>query len=283
MNQPVSEDPPRLPTESRPAPSPVAAAAGLNLPAKEQHAPRPVTAYAKRQAWLEPRARSWLLVAVALGLLAAYLLISQYVIYYRDDWLFEKGTRVDAELFRVESSTTPGQTYYNDPVRDVDLRYQVGGKPIVFKGYLGSFDGGRLDVGSKIPIRVDPSDPQRFTARQRPVTLIPHLVAGLSLLPLVAVAITVAAWRRRRLLHLWEAGELLPAVVIRATGVAVAPSARAIECTATDSDDTEIRRAYVPTGRGVAVPSRGDLVWLIVSTDRKRTTIAADWFGSRPG
>jgi hypothetical protein len=184
---------------------------------------------------------------------------------------------------RVESAVTAGQKYANDPPRDVDLRYPVGGKEQVFKGYLTSFDGGLLEVGKTIPIRVDPSDPTRFTARQRPVTLLPHLVAGLALLPLVAVAAGVAAWRRRRMLRLWETGELLPAVVIRTTGVAVAPSARAVECTATDSDDTQIRRAFLPTGRGITVPTRGDLVWLIVTADRKGPAIAANWFGSRAG
>src|SRR3954468_24258944 len=183
MTQPVSQDSPR-PIEPHPAPSPGAGAAATvpALPSNERYAPRPLTPHARRQAWLEPRARSWLLVAVSLGLLAAYLLISQYLTYYHDDWLFEHGKRVDALLFRVENSTTPNQKYSNDPVRDVDLRYEFNGKPVVYKGYLYSFDGGWLNVGTTIPIHVDPSDPERFTARQHPVTLMPHLIAGLSLL-----------------------------------------------------------------------------------------------------
>jgi hypothetical protein len=281
MTQTVGEDSPRPPTEARPAPSPAAAATGLTLPADEQHAPRPLTARAKRQAWLEPRARSWLLAAVALGLLAAYMLISEYINYHQDAWLFDKGLRVEAKLVRVETAVAEGQKYSNEPARDVHLEYQAGGKAQVFKGYLTSFDGGILEVGKKIPIRVDPTDPERFTARQRPVALLPHLVAGLTLLPLVAVAAGIAALRRRKLLRLWETGELLPAVVIRTSGVAVAPSVRAVECTGTDSDDTAIRRAFLPTGRGVTVPAHGDLIWLIVASDRKGPTIAADWFSSR--
>jgi hypothetical protein len=222
------------------------------------------------------------LVAAALSLLALYLLVSQYIVYYRDDWLFKKGQRAEGLLYRVETSTTKDQRFFNEPIRDVELRYTVNGKPVVYKGYLTSFDGGWLVVGNTIPLRVDPSDPEHFTARQSPVTLMPHLVAGLSLLPLVAVAVAVAAWRRRRLLHLWKTGELLPAVVIRTSGVAVAPSARAVECTATDSDDKSVRRAYIPSANGATVPGRGDLVWLIVSPDRAGPAIAANWFSSRP-
>jgi hypothetical protein len=253
------------------------------LRSDEQHAPRPITAHARRQGWLEPRARAWALAAAALALLALYLLVSQYIAYYHDDWLFKKGTRVDALLNRVESSTAKGQKFYNDPVRDVDLRYPFNGKQVVYKGYLTGYDAGWLEVGSTIPIHVDPANPERFTARQHPAQLLPHLVAGLLMLPLVAVAGGVAAWRRRKLLHLWQTGELLPAVVIRATGVAVAPSARAVECTATDNDDTQIRRAFLPAALGVPRPARGDLIWLIVGSDRKGPTIAADWFASRRG
>src|SRR5438128_1462871 len=90
---------------------PLASARALARPAGAQHAPGPLTPHAKRQGWLEPRARSWVIVAVALALLAAYLLISQYIVYHGDAWLFQKGVRVDAELTRVESAVTSGQRY----------------------------------------------------------------------------------------------------------------------------------------------------------------------------
>ena len=273
MSESVGQDLEALPDVHSPVAPPVS-----SIPAEQQHAPREATPRVRRRAWAEPRVKAWVLVATVAALMITYLLVSQFLTYRRDAWLFENGRKVDATVVRVETAVTPGQGYSNVPVKNVGLKYEVGGEEIALDQYLDSFDGDRLEVGKPITIRVDPADPRRFTARQNPVTLLPHLVAAAVVSPLLPATLAFAAWRRGRLLRIWETGELMPAVVMRTHGVAVAPSARAVECAGTDPDDRTVRHAYAPAARGSLPPAKGDLIWLIVPVGGKGPAIAASWF-----
>jgi hypothetical protein len=246
-------------------------------PPRDEHAPRALSVRAKRHGWTEPRARFWVVVAAFALAAAAVTLVSEHVGFRRETWLLANGIPVDAEITRVDTASPKGQGFYNNPVRNVALKYSVNGVVYEPSQYLTSFGDGYLEVGKNIRLHLDPTDPTRFTARQEPVPTLRRLLGGLLVLPLVPIALAVAALRRRQLLRTWEAGELKPAVVLRTAGVAVAPASRSIECAAIDRADQRVYRAYVPRTPGRAV-NRGDVVWLVAPPADRGPTVAAAWF-----
>lgn len=220
--------------------------------------PRPLTRLALKRSWAEPTVRFWLLVAFVLSLVCLYLLLVQTWRWSRERRLIWHGIPVSATV--VEAGGEPVVGKQMPPTSSVRLRFERDGQTVELTGYLA----GRkeyIEVGAPIPIRVDPEDPKRWTARTEPTPLARHLVGGLLVLPAAALALLVAWIRRRKVLRVWRDGTALPVKVIELQQSALAPRSWAVRCAAEDPKDQRIYAAYVP--RSLADLRRGEVLWIV--------------------
>jgi hypothetical protein len=234
--------------------------------------PRAVTPRVQRHSWTEPRVRSWWLVASAVTLVALYLLGSGFYAWRRDVNLIERGREVSAFIYAAEGYPIPGR--HRPPTAPVTLRYEVDGKQYEVDGYLR----GRTEpfvIQTYVPIRVDPGDPQRWTARSRPDALWPEVLGGLILLPAVPILWAVVLWQRARVLKLWRVGRAVEAIVLESHQTALAPRSRFLRCAPTDPSDKRVIGVYAPDRAGRLGP--GDTLWILTDAGGGSRAVAALW------
>jgi hypothetical protein len=190
--------------------------------------PRPITARVRRRAWADPPVRLWWGAALALVLLGLYLCGQQVLSWRRQVWLVEHGTEVTAtvkqannELFRRKQ---PGDA-------SVVLAFEWQGKPYQVSGILeGRNPRDQISVEDKVPIRIDPNDPDTWTARGDRPPLGVELVGGGILIGLAVLAVLPAVVLRGRVLRTWRDGPPARAVIVGRHQTALAPRARAVRC-----------------------------------------------------
>jgi hypothetical protein len=254
------------------ADAPAASAAAL-LP----DPPRPVTAEVRRRAWAEPRVRLWWLVAGAVLAASVYFLGSRYYTWRQDLNVIRRGTEVQAFVYSAEGMPIPGRR--RPPSVVVELQYEVGGKKYHVEGYLR----GRTEsfiIQTYVPIRVDPGDPTKWTARTEPESLWMQLLSGLMLLPPAAAFAAVAGWKRARVTRLWREGRAVDAVVMEARQTALAPRSRFVRCAPAEGEDRRVFDVYVPDRAGRV--AEGDSVWVLADPGGKRRAVALPWLTSTP-
>jgi hypothetical protein len=247
--------------------------AGATEPAPPEP-PRPVTPRTRSKSWTEPRVRAWWLAAAGVLLVSLYFLTSRYLQWRKDMVLIRDGQPVEAYVYSADGYPIPGRR--RPPTSPVELHYEVGGKKYQVQGYLT----GRKDsfvVHTNVPIRIDPNDPQRFTAREEPTSLRLQLVGGLILLPFAALLAAVAAAQRMRLLALWRTGRALDAIVLDARHTALAPRSWLVRCAPADPDDKRVLSVYLP--ERAQRPARGELLWLVADAGGAPRAVASAWLG----
>lgn len=249
---------------------PVESAAPPDAPPAD--APRAVTPSAKRRALVEPRVRTWWLAAAGVLVVCLYFLASRYLQWQKDTTLIRQGQLVEAYVYSADGYPIPGRR--RPPTSPVELHYEVGGKQYKVQGYLT----GRKEsfvVHTNVPIRIDPDDPERFTAAEEPTDLYFHLTGGLLLLPFVVLLAGVALVQWVRLLGLWHTGEAVEGMVLDARHTAAAPRSWLVRCAPADQNDKRVLSAYVP--EGTRRPARGDRVWLIAAARGNARAVSAGW------
>ena len=234
--------------------------------------PRPLTPRARRGAWTEPRVRLWWLSAAAVAAAGLTLLATRYLQWRNDSRLVREGRVVQAFIFASDYFPVPGRR--RPPNSVATLRYEVDGKEYEVHGLLE----GRKEfyvTHTYIPIRVDPADPGRWTARALPDPLWFRLIGGAMLLPVAALAALVALLKRASLLRLWRGGPAVEAVVIDSRHTAIAPRSRFVRCAAVDPGDKLVRGVHVPQHAAAVGP--GDPLWLVADPRGGSRAVAASW------
>jgi len=235
--------------------------------------PREVTARARRRAWADPHVRFWWLTGLVLVGAGAYLLASRYFAWRQDARLVESGTPVEATVLQADESVARGKTLPGDkPVR---LSYEVGERKFeVSAPYLQGRPAEQyIEVGKTVPIRIDPQDPTRWTARQRPAPLGPELIGGAITVSVGALILLLGAAFRTRVVRAWRKGDAVQAVVLSARHTALAPRAWAVRCTPAEAGDDRVLEVFLPVGSEVG---QGTLFWVLAPTGGR--VVAARWF-----
>ena len=248
------------------------AAADVAAPPALPDPPRHLTARVRRHSWTEPRVRSWWLVASAVTAVTLFLLGSGYYVWRRDVDLIRNGREVSAWIYAADGIPIPGR--HRPPSAPVTLRYEVGGKKYEVDGYLR----GRTEpfiIQTYVPIRVDPDDPGRWTARSKPDALWPEMLGGVILLPAVPVLAAVVFFQRARVLKLWRNGRAVEAVVLESRQTAMAPRSRVLRCAPTESSDRRVIGVYAPDRAGRLAP--GDTLWILTDPAGGSRAAAALW------
>jgi hypothetical protein len=224
-------------------------------------APRALTPGVRRRICADPRVRSWWLVAVALVVVAGWYAVRQAANWSREAGLVRGGLPVDAVIQEVGAQVSTSRVRPDLPV---ELKYTVGGKAYRVEGYLPVRDE-TLRNGDTIHVRVDRQNPEVWTNRTEPPSLVGQLVGVWLLLPVAAVAAAVGAVRARRLRSVWVNGVVRKCVVIDVKQTATAPRSFAVRVTPAEQGDRKIFTVFVPQRLGR--PVAGDEVYVVAASE----------------
>jgi hypothetical protein len=263
-----------LPPVEAPVPTTPADAVAPVLASAPPDAPRPVTARVRRRAWTEPHVRFWWLLTLAMLVIGVYVCGREFLTWSREARLVREGRPVEAEVTRAGGLSSRWQRLPPDTV--VTLQYEVDGKTYTQDGYLK----GRKDyiqVRGKVPIRVDPSDPNVWTSRTQPPVLAQQLTGAAVVLPAVLVLAVVSLLRRVMTLRTWRHGQATVALTVESRQTALAPRSRLVRCAPADRGDNRVVGVFVPNTAARDLRP-GDLLWLIFPPGGRGRPVAAAWF-----
>jgi hypothetical protein len=232
--------------------------------------PRALTARVRGRSWADPHVRFWWLVAIVLFGLGAYLWVRGIVAWRRTRWLVEHGQPVVATIRQANNEQIPRKQPGDS---NVLLDYEWAGRPHQVWGILeGRRPEELLSVRDQVTIRLDPNDPETWTARTAPPPLVDELVGGGIVLALSGLVFLPALLSRRRVLRTWRDGTEAEAEVVEQHQTALAPGARAVRCSAPGAFGGRVFTVFVP-GRAVEGPSVN-----VILPPRGGRPLAAAWF-----
>jgi hypothetical protein len=239
-------------------------------------APRPVTPRVRRRAWTEPHVRFWWLLTLAMLLIGVYVCGREFLTWSREARLVREGRLVEGEVMRAGGLSSRWQRLPPDTV--VTIQYDVDGKTYTQDGYLK----GRkeyIQVRGKVPIRVNPADPDEWTARTQPPVLAQQLTGAAVVLPAVVVLAVVAVLRRVMTLRTWRHGQATVALTVESRQTALAPRSRLVRCAPADRGDNRVVGVFVPNSAARDLRP-GDLLWLVFPPGGRGRPVAVAWFNA---
>ena len=183
------------------------------------------------------------------------------------------GTQIEATVLQADESVAKGKTVNGDkPVR---LGYEVSGKKYeVSAPYLeGRKSEEFLIVGNTIPIRIDPADPNRWTARLAPAPLGLELIGGAITLVTGLFVVLLGYWKRARVLRTWRDAKSVGAIVLEARHTALSPGAWAVRCSPIEEGDDRVFEVFA---RPKADVTEGSVIWILLPL--RSRPVAASWF-----
>lgn len=244
------------PTPPPEPPTQQAIAAPPELPA----IPRPVTPPVARVATLEPSVRFWFILSAVFMLVAVYFGLKSVGDWMSDRRLIESGTPVDAKIIIADGSNVETQRKRWDSL--IVLEYNHQGLRHEVTGVLSNkTPDGFISAGNIVQLKIDPANPARWTDRQTPKNLAHALISVFVLVPVSLISGAVGWLMRARVLMSWRDGKLVPAAVLSVQGSSVAPGYVQVGALPATPKASAVR-VYVK--RSVALPVKGDVIWLLV-------------------
>jgi len=149
------------------------------------------------------------------------------------------------------------------------------GRRIWVQGQLSPADG-LLYIGQSIPLRIDPSEPERWTDRTEPPPWLAEMTAVLFLLPLLLLAVLMMLWARRRALNIWRRGEPAVAVVVDTKQSSIAPRSRVMRYALRDGADRRVFSTLAPYAMGPLEP--GDEVMILHAPGNPGRAVVAELY-----
>jgi hypothetical protein len=191
--------------------------------------------------------------------------------------LLGSGLALDATIARSGDAVVKGGVHL--ATEPAGVRFLWQGKPYqtseqVLEGRTTPFA-----IGDVIRVHVDPNDPEHWTALNKPLPLLRHVLGGLAVLPIAAVAFLVSLALRWRMAQLWRDGEASLALVVDTHTSSLAPLSRAVRCTSAEDDaDRRVFTVFVPSAHGRLEP--GDTLWVLTprGSGKRRPVRAVAWF-----
>jgi hypothetical protein len=237
--------------------------------------PRDLTPRILRRAWGDPRARFWWATSLTFCMISLIFAATGLHAWERETNLVHDGLPVEAHVQSVAYISRQGASF--DPSNPVRLEFPWHDhvyrthdqRPI--DGYTRF-----ITVGDTVQIRVDPDNPENWTARAEAMPLRDRLMAAMLTLPAVFATLVAAVWRRARILGIWKTGQLTQALILGSSVSALAPLGRAIRCTPAEDGDTRVFMVYV---NGHTPRQRGDVVDVVARPAPAQLAVAAEFFG----
>jgi len=235
--------------------------------------PREVTPHGSRAAWGDLHVRFWWICAVAISIIMLVLGVDRGLAGSKEKTLIKHGVRVRAVITGMEGSHRVGYTLPRDDSLNVQLLARMpDGRQLSLEGVLPA-GGPAIRIGQDLDIRVDPNDPSHWTDRTEMAGWGTELAIPLSLLPLIALLLALAMWRRRNVLMIWREGQPIDGIVVEIHQSAIAPLSRVVRYSIPANNDKRVFSALIPARAGVpAVGEVIDLLALPKSPDRSIVT-----------
>ena len=223
--------------------------------------PREVTPLVRRRAWGDIHVRFWWLSAIGVILVVGYFSLFQIQRALRDREIIRNGILVQTTIKKAGERDMPGHSVLREGDTPVVLVGRLPGEfeDRTFTGSVGPGPG-YLKVGQPLPIRVDPKDPQVWTARQQVKSWAEELSLSLMFLPLIVALLIGAVVVRRRILGVWRNGVPIEGTVVDLRHSAWAPLSRVVRYSLVNSTDRRIFSALAPTR---TAPAKGETIQLL--------------------
>jgi uncharacterized protein DUF3592 len=236
--------------------------------------PRPITKSARRRSWAEPNVRSWLLMAALLFIIGLWWVGVRVYASWKDYSLIKNGIRVDAEILDVM-----GNPLHKQYSPDLNYRFHMtwrmpDGKTLTVDEPLKA-QRAALGPGMKVPLYVDPKNPNHWTDRQE-ISWSEDTLVGICLLPIMLLLIGFAIFNRFKILQAWKNGHAIHGTIVEVKQSAAAPRSRVVRMVLSNYHDQRIFTTLVPTSR--ANYQQGDVVWLIIPNTTPRWAILAELY-----
>jgi hypothetical protein len=245
----------------------------LDLPQR----PRAITPRARRRSWNEAAVRVWAILSVLVLLCTIYFTATRISTALHDRWLIEQGTRVQARVDAIDESKQATRAYNRRDIASVDLKYNApNGAPVLVMHVPLTPQPGTLRVGDTIPIRIDPSDPQRWTDRTQPKSWLVELTAVWFLLPMLALPVLAMFLRRYQMLKVWRTGEPAVAVVVDTKQSSIAPRSRVMRYALREGNDRRVFATLAPNSMGEL--HAGDEVMMVHAAGNPGKAVIAELY-----
>jgi len=229
-------------------------------------APRSITPFVRGRIWLEPVVRLWWLSALVVLGIAIEIGVTEFLGWRADVDLTQHGVVVEAMVGGIPGTTRP-------PNEDLNLTFTLNGTQYQVVGVLE----GRTDYvpqAKPVTIRVDPTDPTRWTYRTEAPPIGQYLLGPALALGMFLIAVCFC-WREwQRVAKIYRRGEAVAVTVVGVGPSPLAPRSKRIQYTRYGSSDKRVRWAIVPIYTTPAV-APGDMLWLLCLSAKPDRAIAA--------
>jgi hypothetical protein len=246
-----------------------------NLPPPPPKPPRALTKKALRRSWAEPRVRTWLVLALAMLVIALIFTVGRAARSAKDYSLMKHGVRVEAYIVDAQGGNTLKKLY--DPDQRAPFHMTFNLPDGTFHEINEPLKDQRKAVGPgmKIPLYVDPKDPSKWTDRVE-VSWLEDTMIGLLLLPTILLFLAIAIFNRYGVLSAWKNGPAMHASVVEIKPSPSAPMSRTLNMVLGHYHDQRIFTTLIPTRLARFQP--GDVVWVIIPSTTPRWAILAELY-----
>jgi hypothetical protein len=203
-------------------------------------------------------------MAATLALIALLFVVTRVWPSLRDYSLMKNGVRVEADIIDVAGNTL--QKIYEPELRyPFRLRFKLpdGRTHEVYEPLKDQRK--TLGPGMKIPLYVDPKNPNRWTDRTD-ISWTENTLVGIILLPFILLLLAISIFNRRGVLKTWQTGPALTATVVETRQSPSAPLSRLLRMVLADSNDQRILTTLIPSREANLQP--GEVVWVIAPSTR---------------
>jgi hypothetical protein len=207
--------------------------------------------------------RFWWGSGIVLAGIGIYLSALQYYSWNKDRRLIEEGIPVKATI--LTANAVPDRYKSQPPDSVVELVYTHNGVEYEQKGFLAGREEW-IEIGSQIDLRLDPNDPNVWTARLVPAPLARQLIGPMVTIPAIAIVLAMAWLMHRRTRGIYENGDVILSEVVDLRTSPIAPMSRAVVCTPMAEDDKRLFTVYIP--QRLIRLEKGDDVNLLVHRNR---------------
>jgi len=245
-----------------------------NLPPPPPTAPRPITANARRRSWAEPRVRTWWLMSAATFVVALWFVGVQVYESQSDRWLINHGVRVEADILDVDGNTLK-KLYTREENLHFHLSWRMPDGKIHTVNERLKAQRQATGPGKKVPLYVDPGNPDHWTDRVE-ISWAEDTLVGMLFLPIVLLLLAIAIFNRWQTLAAWKNGPAMHATVVEVKQSATAPKSRILRMVLGHYHDQRIFTTLIPTRR--ARYSSGDVVWVVIPSTTPRWAILAELY-----
>ncbi len=244
-----------------------------NLPPPPS-APRAITANARRRSWAEPRVRTWWLLAIVVFLISLWFVGMRVYASQADRWLIHHGVRVEADIIDVEGNTLK-KLYEPELNLPFHMTWRMPDGKVHTVNERLKAQRQAIGPGKKVPLYVDPNNPNHWTDRVE-ISWAEDTLVGMLFLPIVLLLLAISIFNRFQTLAAWKNGPAMHATVVEIKQSATAPKSRILRMVLGHYHDQRIFTTLIPTRR--ARYQAGDVVWVVIPSTTPRWAILAELY-----